>query len=348
MKVNVKLSLLSLLSAFILYSCGEEKLPPPDVSGLQSPITLVRFDRAMVAMDTGNLTKSLTQLEAEFPDFTDTYLRFILPIRRGDFSPEEQNLMLKAFLTFPLITELDSTIQQRFPDADLEKQRADLEQALRYYRYYLPAAERPDTLLTFFSQFEVAAALYGEDDLAVGLEFFLGPDYNYQGVDPRETIFSSYLARTYTPEHMTAKLMRTLIQEEVPKPRGGKLIDHLIYEGKKLYLLEKVLPFTPDSVLYEVTAEQMEWLRSNEIPIYAHLQKEQMLYSTDATLIKKMTQPAPSSQGMPVESPGGAVNYLGKRIVEAYVKANPQVTMSQLLGMTDGQTVLAGARYKPK
>ncbi len=348
MKVNVKLSLLSLLSIFILWSCGEEELPPPDVSGLKASITLVRFDRAMMALDTGNLTESLAELEAKYPNFTDTYLRFILPIRRGDFSPEEQNLMLKAFLAFPLITEVDAVIQEQFSDAALEQQRLDLEQALRYYHYYLPAAERPDTLLTFFSQFEVAAALYGENDIAVGLEFFLGPNYNYQRVDPRETIFSAYLARTYTPEHLTAKLMRTLIQEEVPKPRGGKLIDHLIYEGKKLYLLEKVLPFTPDSVVHEVTAEQMEWLRSNEVPIYAHLQKEQMLYSTDATLIKKMTQPAPSSQGMPAESPGGAVNYLGKRIVEAYVKANPKVTMPELLGLIDGQTILAGARYKPK
>jgi hypothetical protein len=348
MKENVKLSLLSLLLALILSSCGEEELPPPDVSGLQSPVTLVRFDRALMGLDTGNLTPELADLEAEYPDFTDTYLRYILPIRRGDFSPEEQGLMLKAFLTFPLITEVDSVIKQRFSEARLEEQRADLEQALRYYRYYLPTAYRPDTLLTFFSQFEVAAALYGDNNIAVGLEFFLGPNYDYQRVDPRETIFSAYLARTYTPAHMTAKLLRTLIREEVPQPRSGRLIDHLIYEGKKLYLLEKVLPFAPDSILQEVSSEQMKWLENNEIPIYAHLQKERMLYSTDATLIKKMTQPAPSSQGMPVESPGGAVNYLGKRIVEAYVKANSQVTMPELLRLVDGQVMLAGARYKPK
>jgi hypothetical protein len=51
---------------------------------------------------------------------------------------------------------------------------------------------------------------------------------------------------------------------------------------------------------------------------------------------------------MPTESPGQAVNYLGKKIVEAFVKANPKVTMAQLLAIDDGQEVLAGARYKPK
>jgi hypothetical protein len=302
----------------------------------------------MKAMDTADHASGINRLDEQFPDFTDNFLRHIIPLRRGDFSPEEQLLMMKAFLTFPLIREVDSTIIQKFPEAALERQRVNFEEALRYYKYYLPDAPRPDTLLTFFSQFELAGALYGDGDMAVGLEFFLGPDYDYQQVDPRETIFSSYLSRTYTPEHMTEKLMRTLIEDRIPRPRGGRLVDYLIYEGKKLFLLNKVLPEIPDSIIQEVTAPQMEWLRENEIPIYAHLQKEKHLYSTDPVLIRKYTQPSPSSQGMPGEAPGQAVNYLGKKIVEAFVKANPSISMAQLLAIDDGQKVLAGARYKPK
>jgi hypothetical protein len=223
-----------------------------------------------------------------------------------------------------------------------------LEQALRYYQYYLPEAPKPDTLVTYLSQFELAGFLYGDDQLAVGLDFFLGPDFDYEGVDPREPIFSDYLARTYTPEHMTEKLMRVLIDDYVPRPRAGRLVDYIIYEGKKLYLLDKVLPKVPNHVIHEVTEEQMEWLQTNEIAIYAQLQKEKKFFSSDAKLVKKLTQPAPYSQGMPRESPGGAVNFLGMKIVEAYVRANPKVTMEELLGMEDGQKLLAGARYKPK
>lgn len=348
MKVNVKLSALSLI-LLSFWTCSDEKeLPPPDITGITSPVELVRFDREMMALDTADLARGISRLDNQYPDFTDDFLRHIIPLRRGDFSPEEQLMMMKAFLTFPLIREVDSTILQKLPEAALEKQRADLERALRYYKYYLPDAPRPDTLLTFFSQFELAAALFGDGDLAVGLEFFLGPEYDYQRVDPRETIFSSYLARTYTPEHMTEKLMRTLIEDRVPRPRGGRLIDYLVYEGKKLFLLDRVLPETPDSILHEVTGPQMAWLEANEIPIYAHLQQEKQLYSTDPVLIRKYTQPSPSTQGMPAEAPGQAVNFLGKKIVEAFVKANPGVTMAQLLDIDDGQQVLAGARYKPK
>jgi hypothetical protein len=147
---------------------------------------------------------------------------------------------------------------------------------------------------------------------------------------------------------MTEKLMRVLIDDYVPRPRAGRLVDYIIYEGKKLYLLDKVLPRVPNHVIHEVTEEQMEWLQTNEIAIYAQLQKEKKFFSSDAKLVKKLTQPAPYSQGMPRESPGGAVNFLGMKIVEAYVRANPKVTMEELLGMEDGQKLLAGARYKPK
>jgi len=349
MKINAKIALLSLLILILYWSCGEDDEPtPPDISGTSSPLTLVRFERDLMALDTNDLAASIEKLEQRHPEFTDIYLRRILTLRRGDFSPEEQMMMMKAFLTFPLIAEINRKVNRRFSDEVMEDYREEVERALRYYKYFLPEAPRPDTLLTFTSQFEIATALYGDGNLAAGLEFYLGPEFDYQDVDPRATIFSGYLARSYTPAHLTSKLMKTLIEDRVPVPRAGRLIDHLIYEGKKLYLLDRVLPETPDSVLHEVTAEQMDWLRGNEIAIYAHLQKEKQLYSVNTTLIKKLTQPAPSTQGMPTESPGQAVNYLGKKIVEAYVKANPRVTMARLLEISDGQKILAGARYKPK
>jgi hypothetical protein len=350
MKVNVKLGIGVLLLAFSLCSCGgsNEVLPPPDVSGIKSDVKILRFDRAMMGIDTSDIAGGIDRLDQDYGSFSDVFLKHIIPLRRGDFSPEEQLNIMRAFLTFPLIQHIDENVQENFSDDAIAKQEAQLEQALRYYQYYLPEAPKPDTLVTYLSQFELAGFLYGDDQLAVGLDFFLGPDFDYEGVDPREPIFSDYLARTYTPEHMTEKLMRVLIDDYVPRPRAGRLVDYIIYEGKKLYLLDKVLPKVPNHVIHEVTEEQMEWLQTNEIAIYAQLQKEKKFFSSDAKLVKKLTQPAPYSQGMPRESPGGAVNFLGMKIVEAYVRANPKVTMEELLGMEDGQKLLAGARYKPK
>lgn len=350
MKVNAKLTVLSLFLVLILVSCGSDRkeLPPPDVSSLRSPVALIRFDRAMMGIDTADVASGMESLDQEFGDFTEVYFRHITPLRRGDLSPEEQLFAMKAFLSYPLIQEVDKLVAERFTPAVMDRQKEQLEQALRYYKYYLPDAPRPDTLVAFVAQFELAAFLYGDGQMAVGLDFFLGPEFDYQSVDAREPIFSDYLARAYTPEHMTSKLMQVLIDDYVPRPRAGRLIDFIIYEGKKAYLLNKVLPETPDQILHETTEEEMEWLRDNEIAIYASLQKENQFFDESPDLVRMLTQPAPSSPGMPAESPGRAVNYLGEKIVEAFIRTNPKTTMEELLAMEDGQKILAGARYKPK
>jgi hypothetical protein len=349
MELNIKLTVTFLILVLSFCACTTDEEPlPPDVSGIDVSVELLRFEQSVMALDTNDLGAGIAALDEEFGEFADVYLTYIVPLRRGDFSPEEQLEVMKAFITFPLIQALDSMVTERFTPEDMNVQREELEQALRYYKFYLPAAPLPDTLMTYLAQFELAALLYGEGQLAVGLDFFLGPEFDYQAVDARETIFSSYLARTYTPEHMTGKLMRVLIDDYIPRPRAGRLIDYLVHEGKKLFLLDRVLPGVADSIIYEVSAEEMDWLRKNETQIYAYLQKEKILYDSSTDLIRKYTQPAPYSPGMPAESPGGAVNYLGKQIVESFVRANPKITMEALINIEDGQRILEAARYKPK
>lgn len=339
-----------ILSSLIVFGgCSPDNEPPlPDVSQIIAPLELVRFDRVLFDIDTTDIPAEFNRLSEEYGEFADIYLKNIEPIRRADFGPEEQVEVMKAFIRYPAIRRLDSIVQNTFSDQVMEEHKQSLQQALKYYRYYLPEAPIPDTLVSYVSEFTFAGLLYGDGNLAAGLEFYLGPDFDYSQVSSQEAIFSEYLTHTYRPEYLTQKLMQVLIQDYVPRPRAGRLIDYIIYEGKKLFLLDRVLPQTPNEIVYEVSEDQMDWLEENEIAIYAHLQEQNEFYSTSADLIRKLTQPAPYTQGMPRESPGRAVNYLGKKIIDAFVSANPQVTMGELLQMTDGQKVLAAARFKPK
>ncbi len=339
----------------LLLGCGDDIPPPPDVSHIEVPLTVLRFDRDLQALDTTRVPAELARLDAKYGSFTEAFFTHLVPVRRGDFSPEEGVDVLRAYLDFPLTRRVDSVVLDRFPPGAqggagprVQGLADELQSALRYYRHYLPEAPVPDTLVTFDTHFELAAFLYGSGQLAAGLDFFLGPDFDYEQVNPEEPIFSSYLAQSYTPANFAGKLMRVLVEDEFPAPRSGRLIDYLIYEGKKLYLLQLVQPTTPEHLVYEVTPEEMDWLRDNETAIYAYLQREDELYATDVAKIKKYTGPAPYSPGMPVESPGGSVNYLGRQIVAAFMAANPGVTVPELLAITDGQEILRRARYKPR
>lgn len=350
MDVNVKLTLAALILLLLSAGCGgdEADFPEPDLSGIDVNLTVLRFDAALATADTNGVAEVLAQLDGDFGTFADDYFRHLVPLRRGDFGPDEQTEVFRAFLTYPLVRESLRLTGERFDEAVLTDFEAELEQALRRYRYFLPEAPVPDTLVTYVSQFQYAGFLYGEGQLAVGLDFFLGPDFDYQSVDPRDPVFSDYLTQAYTPKHLSAKMLRLLLDDYVPRPRAGRLVDYLVYEGKKLYLLNRLLPGVDDHIIHEVTPEQMEWLRANETAIFAQLQREDQFYATDPTLIRKLTQPAPYTQGMPRESPGRAVNYLGQQIVEAFVRANPNVDTAGLLEIGDGQEILRRARYRPR
>ena len=64
--------------------------------------------------------------------------------------------------------------------------------------------------------------------------------------------------------------------------------------------------------------------------------------------INKYLNPAPSSPGMPPESPGMTANYIGWQIVKSYMNKFPETTIPDLIGNQNSQDFLEMARYRPK
>lgn len=337
--------LLGLLFLLSLAACAPDEPPPPDVGHLMEDLNLVRFEQELMSADTNDLTATITRLDSLYPGFSEVYFRFVIPIRRGDFSPEEQVDVLKAYLRYPLSQEVYQRSQASF--ASLQSIQGELESAVAYFNYYLPDVPTPDTVVTFVSQFEYAGFLFGENQVALGLDMFLGPDFDYKSVSPSEPIFSDYLTRTYTPEHLTSKAMQLLIDDLVQEPEQGRLIDYMVYNGKKLWLLDHVLPTAADSVKLEINAQQAAWLTENEAAVYIYLQSEELLYETDLRQFRKYIDPSPNSPGMPEEAPGRSANFLGWKIVEAWMNQHPDASVKELLSITDGQRILSESRYKP-
>lgn len=339
--------------AFLLYfplfffACETEK-PPfiPPVDPASAPLTIRHFEKDLFAGDTSDYAGLLQQLEADYPDFTNVFFRYAIPLKRGDFSPEEQANIMQAFLEYPMIQEVYKLSQEQF--SDWRSSKAEIQTGLANLKYYLPDVVLPDTLVTFISQFQFAGFQFGESQLAAGLDMFIGPDFDYTSVSATEPIFSDYLKRTYTPEHLSSKMLQLLIDEQIPQPDEGRLIDYMVANGKKMYLLDLVFPETPDSILFEMTGQQVEWLNGNEAPIYIYLQQQDLLYETDLRKYRKYIEPSPNSPGMPDGAPGRSANWLGMRIVKAYMQNNPTKTVEDLISITDGQEILAKSRFKPK
>ena len=178
--------------------------------------------------------------------------------------------------------------------------------------------------------------------------FFLGSTYPYGAYNPGNPNFSDYLTRTFNRDHLVFKTLLPLVEDLVGEPNGSRLLDLMIHNGKKMYIMDHILPLTPDSVKWEVTASQVEWLKGNELEMWAYFLQEDLLYSSKWLDITKYVNYSPSSPGMPPEAPGRTANWLGWQIVKAYMKRNPEQSFQDLINLKDAQQLMDLSRYKPR
>ena len=306
----------------------------PDVSDIQVVLDIQRFEQDLMALDTNDLQMAKAALEETYPVFfKDLYLGKILPVLQ---QPE----VFEAFVKSPGIRHLTDTVQQVYGDFSVE--RARLEDAFRFYKFYFPEREIPQ-VVTFISEYSYGVFTY-DDMLGIGLDFFLGE--NYPLYDP--SFFPRYIRRTMNREHLVSRAMEAIANDLVGNPKGEKLLDLMLTNGKILYVLDCLLPYTPDSIKLGYTQKQVQWCQDNELQMWAHFLHEDLLYSTKFNDIRKLVDHSPNSPGMPPEAPGRTANWMGWQIVKAYMKRHPKTTLPQLIALSDAQEILNKSKYKPR
>lgn len=345
--INVKSPLFLLLILLVLTQaceCGKGKAIP-DVSAVQADVEVKRFEKDLFSADTLNFGNELTKIQQTYPEFSDIFFNQIMGTKDPRIAPEGAENYIRGFVTNDGVRHLYDTTQIVYPD--LEWFHKDLQKALRFYKYYFPDQPLPEEVVTYVSEYTIAGFLYGNNNIAIGLDFFLGENYPYLNYNPGNPNFSAYLTRTYNKDHLVLRCVKMLVEDLVGQSPGNRLIDHMIHTGKELYIMESLLPYAPDTVVFEFSKPQMEWCRQNEANMWAYFLTENLLYSNDWGKFRKFVEYSPSSPGMPDEAPGRTGSYLGYKIIEAYMKKHPETTVQELLQLNDSQAILEGSKFKP-
>ncbi len=341
-KCSLYLTLISIVLLFV--NCGKDK-NIPDVDDITVETEFRRFEQDLFSVDTTDMTAELAKLNEKYPVFGNIFFNQILKINDPRYAPQGEIEYLKGFVTHPAVTKLQDTVQILYKDP--KKVKGHFERAFKFYKHYFPQDKTP-TVTTFISEYSVAAFIYGDNDLAVGLDFFLGNDYPYQQYNPQNEAFSQYLTRTFNEEHLVSKAIKTLAEDKAGRLAGNRLLDFMVHNGKQLYFQEKLLPYTADSIILEQSAEKTQWLKQNEYEIYAYLLDRELLYSTDYREFNKLINPSPvGNSDMPPSAPGQTANYIGLQIIRSYMARNPEVTLNKLMQKSDAQEILDKARYRP-
>jgi hypothetical protein len=351
-KRNAYLSLFVVLSIlFITTSCSNDNIFIPDVSDIEVDISTVRTEQVIQELDTTNIVTAIQALQ-NGPDstFYSLYFEYILRLNVNQLKAEEQERYMLGFLKDDginrILYEVDSVYQDFVP------QEKAFEKAFQYLKYYFPEKATP-RVYTYISEYSYQKFVFepelGIDGLAIGLDMYLGADYPYRKYVGNNENFSAYLTRRYDRDHLVSSVISALVEDMLGNAAPGEnLLEKMIYHGKKLYILDKLLPNTPDHILMQYTEEQWEWVQNNEQEMWAFLFKEELFYSTDINKINKLVNPSPSSSGMPSESPGRTANYLGWQIAKAFMKRHPDMSLEELINFEDSQEILEKSKFKPK
>ncbi len=339
-----------LMFSLCIACSSDPKTKIPDVADIDVDLEIIRFDQLLL-QDTTQSVQTMLKLLEEHPAFAEVYFRHVAPGVEELLTPDDTELRLqyvREWIRHPRTRWLYDTVMQIFPD--IRPLEAELTSAFRYARYYFPDKETPK-IYTTLSDFGYFPFLYAEDSLrdgiGISLEMFLGKDFPYMTYTGINSAFSDYLVRSYNKDHIARRTLEVWVDDMAGPPPGNRLLDLMIHNGRKLYILEKLLPTTHDSVIIDYPAAKLEWVLSHERNVWHHFTSQDLLYETSLNKIQKFIGPSPSSPGMPPESPGNTGSWLGWQLVRSFMTTHPDMSLQELLELKDAQFILDESGYRP-
>lgn len=319
-----------------IWSCSEDKIPVPESD---IDIKLERIDKDL-------FTLSTEQIQKNFPAFSEIFYSKIIQANTESGHVDEQQLNL--FKQDEFIVELKSKTDSLF--ADMSTIEKELAASLDLFQQATGESVIPN-LYTFNGGLSYQCFLFddgGEEGVGIGLDMFLGDAFPYEQLSTQNSAFSQYITRTFNQEHLTKKVIETILDDRMGRVKGNRLIDYMVHNGTKAYLLEQFVPFAHDSIIMEYTADQLDWCEENQAQIWSHLLREDLFYETDYRKINKLINPSPDSPGMPDAAPGRTANFIGWKVVKAFMQRYPETTVNELMAWTDSQELLDKSKYKPR
>lgn len=321
---------------FLCLITGCRESGRPDVGKWRQERKILRLDRDLFALDAN--APDVESIHRKYGRYFDVYATGVLQL--GQVCDTLFPHLLSLFLQDTVIREVYDTVATRYPE--LTAQEKDLSDAWAYYAYYFPEKVIPQVYahISGFNQ----SVIVDSAEVGISLDNYLGDCVFYSML---AVPVPMYARRKMTGEDMVRDIMTGWFNAEfVFRPQKNDFISGMIYQGKIVSLLRRVLPDYEFARVLGFSPEQLEWCENNESRIWSFLIENDFLFSTQQKLMLKYLNDAPYTSGMPVESPGRAVVWSGWRIVEEYMKKT-EITLPELMQEQDYHKILRIAAYRP-
>jgi hypothetical protein len=309
----------------------------PDISGTQVPLQILRYEKDFFSVDTNQLPISLSMLSKKYGAFHADFVYNILGTSKTD-----EAINIRSFI---------QSYQPLYADANrlsgINNAAATVQTGFKYLHYYFPNYKLPTKFITFIGPINSYASVITTDAVAVGLQLFLGADHSLYKNEQTQALYPAFISRKFSPDYIPVSVLNMVIEDIYPnKSLGESLIVQMVEAGKRLYLLDAVLPSIADTLKTGYTAVQLADAMANERNIWSYFIQADILFKADPVLTRDYINEGPYTAALGPNSPGRIGLFVGWQIVKKWMKKNPSTTLQGLMEK-DPAKLFEESKYKP-
>ena len=327
-----------LLAIGMLCGCGNKyQYIPKDIEPIS--IEIVRFDNAQLGVRPDSVKQDIKKLYDDYESFMPIFVEGILGIPTEDTAYLCE--MYAQFLTDTAMgfAQTNAKAQSLFANVDSLQETLNIGFTRLHHLY--PDWKIP-TLYLFVSGFN-SSVMYYEDIVGVGIDMYLGSEYPYYN-----QVVHNYQKTTMRKECLSRDVLNFYLDRHISyTSQQNRLLEQMIYCGKKIYLLGQILPQQSPWNIIGYTKAQWDWCVANEQAIWNRVMDKRDLFKTESMLLTSYLREGPFTSEISRESPGRLGIWIGWRIVDQYMRNNKQVSLQALMSDGDAQKILEQSKYKP-
>ena len=320
-RISKIISILLFFLSFI--KCKPDNSTESEIMAIPVSINIERFDQKFHRSN----PEMIFELKNKYP--------FLFPQQFNDsvwFKRQKDSLQLM------LLDTVESTF------TDMTPIESELEYLFKHLKFYFPKTKIPRIVGLINNVDYQTKTIYIDSLLLISLDTYFGSDHPlYEGIP-------SYIRQDMDIQFLSSHIVDKYVEYLLEPPTDRSLLSQMIYQGKKIYVKDIMLPFKSDGVKMCYSDEQLRWVNENEVYIWQYFIEKQILFNTDPSLVKRFIEPAPFSKfylEIDNESPGRIGVWLGWQIIKSYINRYPKTDINTLLNLPP-QTIFSKSNYKPR
>lgn len=312
-----------ILLTFLFFCCSKDSSSAVDLSKISIELDINRFE---VDFYTSEISE-LPMLKKKYPKFFPQSVSDSIWIAKKKDKDE-----LELF---------DETLRKH---NDIKGISSELILLLKHVKYYFPDYQIPSKITTVISNIDYNyRVILGQNEIVISLDAYLGKDHRFYADYPE------YIRENNEPEAIVVDAASAIINTLIPPSNDRTFLGKMIYEGKKKYVLDALLPSTSEKYKSRYSERKLNWAKNNEEEVWQYFIEKDLLYSTDSDLDKRFLELAPFSKfylQLDNDTPGQIGVWMGWQIVSSFMDNN-DVSLRSLIS-TPEQKIFKQSNYKPR